>query len=163
MRLLLPEVFTKVGEAKTREEQKKILLENSTQTMLDLLRINFDAAIKMNLPEGEPPFKKDKELPVGFGDSNLYKESRKFYIWLQPTNLSKFKIESLFINLLEGIHWSEAELVCAIKDKKLTEKYKAVTEDLVRETFPTLLPKVSTVVVDMTQPEVKKRGRPKKS
>jgi hypothetical protein len=163
MRLLLPEIFDKVELAKTRAEQKNILVENSTQTMLDLLRINFDSAVKMNLPEGEPPFKKDKNLPIGYGDSNLYKEFRKCYIWIQPTNLSKVKIESLFIHLLEGIHWSEAELVCAVKDKKLTEKYKAITEDLVRETFPTLLPVAAPAVVFDEQPVAKKRGRPKKS
>jgi hypothetical protein len=37
-----------------------------------------------------------------------------------------------------------------------------MTEELVRETFPTLLPKPKAVV-EVQQPEAKKRGRPKKS
>ena len=49
------------------------------------------------------------------------------------------------------------------REKEVREKYKAITEDLVRETFPTLLPVAAPAVVIDGQPEPKKRGRPKKS
>ena len=74
--------------------------------------------IKMDLPEGEPPFKKDTSIPAGYSETNLFSEYRRFYIWLNTdVNLSKQRKEQLFIQLLEGIHWSEAEAVCLAKDK----------------------------------------------
>jgi hypothetical protein len=48
--------------------------------------------------------------------------------------------EQLFTQMLEGIHWSEAEAVCLAKDKKLQTKYKSLKEDLIREAFPNILP-----------------------
>jgi hypothetical protein len=48
--------------------------------------------------------------------------------------------EQLFTQMLEGIHWTEAEAVCLAKDKKLQTKYKSLKEDLVREAFPHILP-----------------------
>ena len=66
------------------------------------------------------------------------------------------KRESLFIELLESLHYTEAELICLIKDGKLTEKYPSITEKLVRETFPNLLPPA------IIEEPKKKRGRPKK-
>ena len=63
------------------------------------------------------------------------------YIWLDENiNLTKMRKEQLFTQMLEGIHWSEAEAVCLAKDKKLQTKYKSLKEDLVRESFPNILP-----------------------
>ena len=94
----------------------------------------------MGLPEGEPPFKKDTSIPDGYSDTNLYVEFRRFYIWLNPSNLTKIRKEALFVQLLEGLHWKESEVVCLAKDRQLSKKYKSLTEDLVREAFPNLLP-----------------------
>ena len=68
------------------------------------------------------------------------------------------KRESLFIEFLESLHYTEAELICLIKDGKLNEKYPSITESLVRKIFPELLPPTTAV-----EPPVKRgRGRPKK-
>ena len=48
--------------------------------------------------------------------------------------------EQLFMQMLEGIHWTEAELVCLAKDRKIQTKYKSIKEDLVREAYPDLMP-----------------------
>ena len=55
-------------------------------------------------------------------------------------NLTKQRKEQLFIQMLEGIHWSEAELICLAKDGKIQTKYKSVKEDLIREAYPELMP-----------------------
>jgi hypothetical protein len=97
----------------------------------------------MHLPEGEPPFKKDKEIREGYSETNLYVEWRRFYIWVQPKpELSKVRKEQLFVQLLEGIHWTEAELICLAKDKKIQTKWKSINEKLVRAAFPQLLPPI---------------------
>ena len=41
----------------------------------------------------------------------------------------------MFINLLQGIHPREAEVLILTKDKKLTDKYK-ITLDNVKEAYP---------------------------
>jgi aromatic ring-opening dioxygenase LigB subunit len=41
----------------------------------------------------------------------------------------------MFINLLQGLHPLEAEIICLIKDKKLEEKYK-ITKEVVAEAYP---------------------------
>lgn len=165
MRLLIPEIFERVQKAETLEQRKAILIQHNSPILQDVFRINFSPNITMKLPEGEPPFNKDKAPPLGLADTNLYKEMRRFYTWITPPpNLNKIKLESLFIQLLESINLKEAEVVCAIKDKRLSILYSAVTEELVRETFPGLLPPPVAPAVVETQQEVKKsRGRPRKN
>ena len=166
MRLLLPEIFDRVEKAATVEERKKILLQNNNPVLQDVLRFNFHPQAKANLPEGAPPYKREQDIPLGYSPSNLYKEARKFYIWYQPTNLHKIKIESLFIQLLESIHWQEADVIVAMKDKKLSTLYKNVTEDLVREVYPQMLPPRDQMPVketSVTEESKRKRGRPAKA
>jgi hypothetical protein len=140
MNLLVSEILDKFEVAKTREEKIAVLKNNVTDPLLVLLRLNYDHMLKMDLPEGEPPFRKDTDKPIGYNESSLQLELRRFYVWLDPkTNLPKLKKESLFVNMLEGIHWTEAEALCLAKDRKLHTKYKTLKEDMVREAFPRAL------------------------
>ena len=140
MNLLVSEILDKFEEAKTREEKIAVLKNNVTDPLLVLLRLNYDHMLKMALPEGEPPFRKDTDKPIGYSESSLQLELRRFYVWLEPsTNLPSLKKESLFVNMLEGIHWTEAEALCLAKDRKLHTKYKSLKEDIVREAFPLAL------------------------
>ena len=140
MNLLVSEILDKFEAAKTREEKIAVLKNNVTDPLLVLLRLNYDHMLKMDLPEGEPPFRKDTDKPIGYSESSLQLELRRFYVWLEPsTNLPKLKKESLFVNMLEGIHWTEAEALCLAKDRKLHTKYKSLKEDIVREAFPLAL------------------------
>lgn len=140
MHLLVSEILDKFETAKTRAEKVAVLQEHVTDPLLVLLRLNYDPALKMDLPDGEPPFRKDTDKPIGYSESSLQLELRRFYVWLEPTtNLPKLKKESLFVNMLEGIHWTEAEALCLAKDRKLHTKYKSLKEDIVREAFPRAL------------------------
>ena len=49
--------------------------------------------------------------------------------------LSTIRRETMFINLLQGLHPKEAEILCLVKDKKLTDKYK-ITFENVKEAYP---------------------------
>lgn len=136
------EVLEKLETLKTREEKVQWLRQNAgNRALLSMLGMNFNKELKWMLPEGEPPFKTDKTLPDGFGDTNLLMELRRLYIWTDPkrANLPKTKREQLFIELLEGLHWKEAQVLCAVKDKALHKKYKALTKSLVSEAFPGLI------------------------
>jgi hypothetical protein len=152
MHLLVSEILDKFEVAKTREEKIAVLKNNVTDPLLVLLRLNYDHMLKMDLPDGEPPFRKDTDKPVGYSESSLQLELRRFYVWLDPrTTLPKLKKESLFVNMLEGIHWTEAEALCLAKDRKLHTKYKSLKEDIVRAAFPqALTPKPVTVKEEKT-------------
>jgi hypothetical protein len=140
MHLLVSEILDKFEAAKTREEKIAVLKNNVTDPLLVLLRLNYDHMLSMGLPEGEPPFRKDTDKPIGYSETSLQLELRRFYVWLDPrTTLPKLKKESLFVNMLEGIHWTEAEALCLAKDRKLQTKYKTLKEDIVREAFPLAL------------------------
>jgi len=41
----------------------------------------------------------------------------------------------MFVQLLEGLHESEARLLVNAKDKKLHQVYKGLSKDLVKEAF----------------------------
>jgi len=146
MYLLLSEILDQADKAKTKEEKIKVLTKHTSPVLKAVLRINFDPNVIMNLPEGEPPYKKEWDKPIGYQESNLVTEYRRFYIWLDPkTNLPKLKKESLFIELLESLHVSEAEVLVLAKDRKLTKKYKTIKEDIVRAAFPGTLPPLEVV------------------
>ena len=52
-------------------------------------------------------------------------------------NLSKTKKEVMFIQMLEGLHETEAEVLCLVKDKKLGKKFR-ITKNVVAEAFPSI-------------------------
>ncbi len=47
----------------------------------------------------------------------------------------QFKKEQMFIQMLEGLHESEAELLVNAKDKKLHQVYKGLSTNVVQEAF----------------------------
>jgi hypothetical protein len=71
------------------------------------------------------------------GRSSIRKEYEKFYNFVKGGNdgLSSLRRETMFINLLQGLHPLEAEIVCLVKDKKLDTKYK-ITKEIVSEAYP---------------------------
>ena len=155
MNLLISEILNNFEAAKTRQEKLTILKQNDTPVLRTIMRLNFDPKLKMDLPEGEPPFKKDLDKPIGYHETNLIQEYRRFYIWLTPQqNLPKFKKETLFVSMLEGLHWSEAEVLVLAKDGKLNTKFKSLKEDMVREVYLNCLSEKEKVTEVTTAPLV---------
>ena len=67
----------------------------------------------------------------------LFRSYQKFYNFVRGGNdgLSSLRRETMFINLLQGLHPLEAEIVCLCKDKKLETKYK-IGKEVVAEAYP---------------------------
>lgn len=140
MRLLVSEILDEFEKAKTKQDKITVLKKHEMPVLRAIMRINFDETVQMHLPEGEPPFKKD-DKPVGYNVTKLENEYRRFYIWLDPkTNLPRVRKEKLFVEMLEGLHLTEAEVIILAKDRKLQTKWKSLKEDIVREAYPTTLP-----------------------
>ena len=134
---LVSKVLEEVAEKPTKKEKiQHLRYHQGNKVMLKFFEYVFNPEIKFALPPGEPPY-----APNELGESNdsgLYRELRKFYLFIEPVNpnVHQIKRESLFIDLLESIHPEEAKLVCSVKDKKMP--YKGITKKLVKEAFPNL-------------------------
>jgi hypothetical protein len=82
---------------------------------------------KFILPEGDPPFKPDA-APIGMTPCNFTQETKKLYVFTAARkDLKALRRETLFIQLLENIHPSEAKVLLAVKDQKLNKLYKNIT------------------------------------
>lgn len=142
MKFTIHETFYSVSQAKTHQEKVDILVKNADVVVKQVLKYNFDPAIQFDLPEGAPPYKTDRSVPIGMGEATFHSEARRLYIFLKDKQLPKGRKESLFIQMLEGLHYTDAECLIALKDKQLSKKYKGLTEKVVRDAFPDLLPAV---------------------
>ena len=123
----IPEILEEVNKDISK-------LKNYAENMA--LRLVFQYAFipekKFDLPEGDPPFKPDS-APIGMTPTNFIQEIRRWYIFTKERELPKPRKEHLFIQLLESVHPSEAKLLLAIKDQKLSSLYKNITSDVVSQ------------------------------
>ena len=71
--------------------------------------------------------------------TTIRKEYTKFFNFIKGGNdrLNGLRRETMFIQILEGLHPLEAEILCLVKDKNLQSKYK-ITLDQVKESYPTI-------------------------
>ena len=107
---LLSEVLALVSKQKTKAKKIQTLKQYESLHLKSVLIWNFDESVKSMLPDGDVPFKKNDAL--------------------RP-----MKREQLFMQLLEGLHPDEAEIICLVKDKNLKKKYR-LTRAIVEEAFP---------------------------
>lgn len=139
MRKHIPEILQEVNDAPSKAERIRILQANNLRPLRTVLALAFDKNIELDLPEGAPPFKRDEREPVGMSSASLYTESRRLARTAKSDPLPRMKKEMVFVQILEGIHWQEADLVVAAKDKALEKMYPNITREIVRKAFPTLL------------------------
>ena len=138
-RLLISEILRKVSNAKTKSEKVKILRENNSTALRQLMIINFDESVVSLMPEGEVPYTPN-DAPVGTDHSRLEQEYRGLYSFFKggDRRLKPAKRENMFIQLLEGLSAEEAELLTLVKDGNLTSKYKRITKAVISEAFPSI-------------------------
>ena len=137
MQLLLNEVLQKVSNAKTKAQKIKLLRELNSPALRSILIANFDESVVSMLPDGEVPYTAN-DAPEETEHTVLNHEYRKLYLFFKGgANISQTRRESLFIQLLEGLHKGEAEVLCLMKDKKLGKRWK-ITKQCVEEAFPAI-------------------------
>ena len=133
-----------------------------------LFKHAFDPSAKFVLPDGDPPYKLDA-APIGMTPANLRMELKKLYVFCRQ-DLPAIRRETLFVQLLEAIHPSEAKVLLALKDQDLTKLYPNVTHQMAFENGftqvapteePKKIKKVKEKVTDVVTAKPG-RGRPKK-
>jgi len=134
--MLFSEILDKVSKAKTKEEKVTILRENNTDALRIVLKSSFDPKIEWVFPEGTVPYTPN-EAPAGTEHTMLASEAKKLWHYIKGADnaTKQHQKELMFFQLLEGLHSSEAELICRAKDKKLHQIYKGLSSNVVREAF----------------------------
>jgi len=148
---LISEVLQRVSNAKTKAKKVEILQEYSSPALTTILLCNFAKSITFVFPEGKTPYT-PTERPKGVDHQLLFSEYRMLEKFIKKTingvvyygcsgstrpRIQQLKKENLWIQILEGLHAEEAELLDLLKDKKLTTRYK-VTRQNVIDAFPQL-------------------------
>tara|TARA_B100001094_G_C18131859_1_gene772728 strand:- start:66 stop:524 length:459 start_codon:yes stop_codon:yes gene_type:complete len=133
---LVSELFKAVHGKKDKKGKIDLLSQYKRDDVKALLIWNFDKQIRSAIPEGEVPYKKNDAPINSGGHTRLVHEWRTLYNYIKGGNdaLSQMKRENMFIQLLEGLHESESEIVMLAKDKKLQTKYR-ITRALVEDVF----------------------------
>ena len=133
---LMSEVLDKVAKAKTKKQKVELLRQHNTDALRMVLKSSFDPRIEWDLPEGDVPYTPN-DAPEGTEHNMLVHEARTLYHYIKGGNpqLTQNRRENMFIQLLEGLHQDEAEIVVSAKDKGLHRKYKGLSSNVVREAF----------------------------
>ena len=124
----------------------QILKENESDGLKIVLRGAFDTGIQWQVPDTKPPYEPNDAPDYDLADMKLQLEAKKIGRFAtfngnptaQGKDLSKTRREQLFIQLLEGLHVSEAEILLSMVKKKLN--YKGLTAKLSNKAFPNLIP-----------------------
>ena len=130
------EVLELVDQQRSKAKKIDILREYADDALKSILIWNFDPTAISVLPEGHVPYK-ENEVPVGTDHTSLRREWKNLYHFVKGGNdrLSAIRRETMFIQLLEGLHPKEAKIICLVKDKNLESEYK-ITYDMVVQAYP---------------------------
>tara|TARA_R100000773_G_C4210418_1_gene110137 strand:- start:838 stop:1443 length:606 start_codon:yes stop_codon:yes gene_type:complete len=167
-RPLVFEVLDLVSRSRSKVKKIEVLKKYEEQHLRRVLIWNFDKSIQSNLPDGPVPYvgydeqntyngtlstKLSEEVrqmhetgnfSLGVSDqqghTTIRRESKNFYHFVKGGNdaMSNIRRETMFINILQGLHPLEAEIVVLAKDKKISDKYN-ITKEIVSEAYPNIV------------------------
>jgi hypothetical protein len=158
------EILNIVCKQRTNAKKVEALRKYDHPCLKTLFIWNFDDSVISVLPPGDVPYAGldeqhslsgtlgskiedavSKMTQIGSnslgsqdqGRSSIRKEYQKFYNFVKGGNdgLSSLRRETMFINILQGLHPLEAEILILTKDKKLQEKYK-ISKEIISEAYP---------------------------
>lgn len=158
------EVLQIASKQRSNAKKVEVLKTYEDPSLKSIFIWNFDETVISLLPEGEVPYANTSEQnsysgslsskindavfkmeeidtkslgALDQGRSTIRKEYVKFFNFVKGGNdtLTTLRRETMFINILEGLHPLEAEILCLVKDKRLTDKYKISFEN-VKEAYP---------------------------
>ena len=162
------EIFDLASKQRSKAKKVEVLQKYSDLSLKIVLKWNFDTSITSALPEGEVPYTGyDQQTTKGGtlttkisqevrrmhesgsfslgssdqeGHTTIRRESKQFYRFVKGGDdaMNQIRRETMFINILEGLHPLEAEIVVLAKDGKLEDRYK-ITKDVVAEAFPDIV------------------------
>ena len=162
------EVLNLVSKQKTKAKKLEVLRKYDEFHLRTIFLWNFDTVIQSVLPEGDVPYQsygdqtsysgslstkmgediramhETGSFSMGVSDTQgrttIRREVKNFYHFVKGGNdgMNNMRRESMFINILQGLHPLEAEIIVLVKDKKLSDKYK-ITREIVEEAYPDIV------------------------
>ncbi len=156
------EVFELVSKQRSKAKKLEVLKKYEHISLKCIFIWNFDESVISLLPEGDVPYGDADDQSIfsgslsdnitkeakggesatgqdldGRGKTSLRREYQNLYHFVRGGNdsLTSIRRETMFINMLRGLHPKEAEILILAKDKRLTDKYK-ITLDIVKEAYP---------------------------
>ena len=162
------EILDLVSKQRTKAKKVALLQRYGDLSLKQILKWNYDTTIISALPEGEVPYGnfEDDAMTSGNlttaisyevrrmhetgsfslgssdkqGHTTIRREARNFYRFVKggQDSLSNLRRETMFINVLTGLHPLEAEILVLVKDGKLEERYN-ISKDVVSEAFPDII------------------------
>jgi len=165
---LVFEVFDLVSRQRSKAKKVEVLRKYDDQSLRRILIWNFDTSIQSILPEGEVPYEGYDEqntyngtlstkisqqvramhekgnFSLGVSDTQghttIRRESKHFYRFIKggDNTLNSIRRETMFINILQGLHPLEAEIICLVKDGNLSDKYK-ITRENIEQAYPNII------------------------
>ena len=156
------EILEAASKQRTAAKKVEVLKKYEHDSVKAMAIWNFDETVISLLPEGPVPYGETNAQTTfagtlsdnlikeaqggesatgqdldGRGKTSLRREYQNLYHYVKGGNdkLTTTRREMMFINLLEGLHPRESEILILTKDKKLTDKYK-ISLDVVKEAYP---------------------------
>jgi hypothetical protein len=135
--LLYSEIANKVNNAKDKPRKLKVLQDNDSVALRQVLRGAFDSKIEWAIPKGDDIPYTVNEAPVGTDHTILSQEAKKLYMFVKggDNTIKQSQKELIFIQMLEGLCAEEAEFLITVVNQKVNNKYKGFTANLVKEAF----------------------------
>ena len=162
------EVLNLASKQRSKAKKVEVLQKYSELSLKMILKWNYDTSIVSVLPEGEVPYsgfddQRNMNLKLSEvisdevrrmhevgsfslgatdkeGHTTIRREAKHFYRFVRGGDdaMNAIRRETMFINILEGLHPLEAEIVVLVKDGKLEDRYK-VSKDVVSTAFPDIV------------------------
>jgi hypothetical protein len=160
--MLLNEKLDYIAKGETLEQQVKCAKEIAKLdvTFAPLMRMAVIVEEKITgIPTGMPEtYKPDNNIPDGIANTTARQEFRRIKNFLPNGSMQKVpshKREISWIQMLEGMHWKEANVLVHIKDQSLLQVYPNM-----REVLTTLGAKIN---IKETTQETPKKKKPQKT
>ncbi len=158
------EILDLVSRQRSKTKKIEVLKKHEELCLKGILIWNYDDSVVTLLPEGEVPYADPEDqvtysgtlstkieesirkiyekgsFSLGAGDSQgrttIRREFKNFYQFVKGGNpgLNGIRRETMFINILQGLHPLEAEILCLVKDGNLEDRYK-ITKEVVSEAY----------------------------
>ena len=158
------EVLSLVVKQKSNAKKVEVLKKYEHNSIKAIFIWNYDDSVISLLPPGEVPYSSLQEEQstsgtlstrinqqsetmrynntpnANKGHTSLRREWTKLYNFIMGGNdsLNGLRRETMFIQILQGLHPLDAEILCLVKDKKLYDKYK-ITKEIVTEAYPDIV------------------------
>ena len=162
------EVLDAASKQRSKAKKVEVLQKYGDISLKMILKWNYDSTLISALPEGEVPYGNFEDdanttgtlttkvslqvrkmheagsFSMGSSDkqghTTIRREAKNFYRFIRggQDSLSNLRRETFFINILEGLHPLEAEVLILVKDKRLEEQYN-ISKEIVSLAFPDII------------------------